>query len=142
MHVIKVHPGQPVPKKSKEQALADKREYNRKYRERKLAEGLTTGGTSPKKRPMTGHERYVMYRDKYRAQGLNAKGKPLKMGGKALSAIRKAQKMRRQRERREKLRLLNGAQPQQEPMDNLGDTARAIILAAQVLRSVSVGLKL
>lgn len=124
MHKVKIHRfrdrghGQ-----TREEKLAKSRAYNRAYRER------------------------------MKAAGLSSTGKPYKMKSRrGINAIQHAQKMRRQRERREKenQRLLNGAavSPQRDPFDpdkpqdNLGESARAIIMAAQVLRSVSVGLKL
>lgn len=36
----------------------------------------------------------------------------------------------------------NGIAPQPQPTDHMADAARAIMLAAQVLRSVSIGMKL
>jgi len=54
----------------------------------------------------------------------------------ARANMSKAQSLRRSLEKGQV--LLNGIEPQ----DNIGESARAIILAAQVLRSVSVGLKL
>lgn len=78
----------------------------------------------------------------YHARGLNAHGEPFGRSPLA-KAMRKSWARRATQKGKE---LLNGAitstpNPEQ-PTDNMGDTARAIIMAAQVLRSVSLGMKL
>lgn len=176
-HVRAMHPGMPVPRRSPEEVRLLKIEENRRRREKFWALGLTSGGTprktgfrrtprKPLREPsmlskMSNRERYLYYKERNRIRGLNAKGQPFKrtvaglttrgqpfkVSRTAATNIAHAQKMRRQRERREKERLLNGTAPlaqaePQQPQDNLGDSARAIIMAAQVLRSVSIGMKL
>lgn len=95
-------------------------------------------------------QKYKERAEKYHKQGLTSQGKPFKNSAvslgmrKAFSKKHKAnpkasQIARRQRE----AGLLNGATttPEQQT-DNMGDSARAIIMAAQVLRAVSLGIKL
>lgn len=76
---------------------------------------------------------------RWHAAGLTAQGKPFKN-----SAVSRG--MRKAIANRKKQELLNGAANVETvpatATDNLGDSARAIIMAAQVLRAVSLGMKL
>jgi hypothetical protein len=133
--------------------LQRKRLYNKQLREANIAKGLTGAG-KPRKRPFrprtasvphyqTKAYRRDIYRrqvERYRQRGLNASGKPYRrISAAGKRSIAKAQKLRREREKAQ----LNGmTAPQAAPTDSIGESARAILVAAQVLRSVSVGLKL
>lgn len=154
LHTTRVHSGRFLIL-TPEERLARKRAYNAKLRARNIAAGLTSSGKQKKPIGITAsrtkqykHQKYLERVAHFHALGLTAQGRKPKskirgrMTPKHLSALRRAQKTRRQRERREREAMLNGATTIQKPTDNIGESAKAIILAAQVLRSVSVGLKL
>jgi hypothetical protein len=168
MHTVRMHTHRFPIRKTKAQAQEAKRELNRRIRERNIAKGLTGGG-KPRKVPYRPHpnrrvgitvggvapsqtkeyKRQVYLRQvaRYKRQGLNAQGKPYAakhITKKGMRNILKAQKLRREREQMQKISHLNGVTaPVAEPAtDTIGESARAILVAAQVLRSVSVGLKL
>jgi hypothetical protein len=97
---------------------------------RKHTKGWSTHGNFKGKRK----KKYPSDSPAYR----KAKYEMSKVSAKARTNISKAQSLRRALEKGQV--LTNGTSP--IPGDNIGESARAIILAAQVLRSVSVGLKL
>lgn len=141
-HVISHHPDQPMPHMTKEQILARKRVLNAQWRatrkvKKKPAKRLTP---FPSDTPEYRRAMYRRHVARNAAKGLNAHGEPFKLPQRAVTAIQKAQKIRRARERREKLASTPQAQP--TPGDNMAETARAVMIAAQVLRAVSVGLNL
>lgn len=141
-HVISHHPDQPMPHMTKEEMLARKRVLNAQWRatrkvKKKPAKRLTP---FPSDTPEYRRAMYRRHVARNAAKGLNAHGEPFKLPQRAVTAIQKAQKIRRARERREKLASTPQAQP--TPGDNMAETARAVMIAAQVLRAVSVGLNL
>lgn len=102
---------------SREAVLERKRQYNKRYRAR-LKQGLPGAGTGiqphnarpPIKRklglgsyhPSYKRMAYLRQRERYAAMGLNAHGKPFKVGHSALRNIQIAQSRRRKREALEK----------------------------------------
>lgn len=141
-HVISHHPDQPIPHMTKEEMLARKRVLNAQWRATRKVKKKRTKRLTPFPSD-TPEYRRAMYRRhvaRNAAKGLNAHGEPFKLPQRAVTAIQKAQKIRRARERREKLASTPQAQP--TPGDNMAETARAVMIAAQVLRAVSVGLNL
>jgi hypothetical protein len=123
-------------------AYQRKMERQARYRAENIKAGLTSSG-KPRRRDYPSesseakHRAYLKQKARFHAMGLTAQGKPVKkkFTAKTLRKFSMAQKLRRQRE------MLNGVTPEKQT-DSMGESARAIILAAQVLRSVSVGLKI
>lgn len=104
----------------------------------------------PSDSPEYRKQKYRETVERYHARGLNAHGEPFK-GNKMSQIMRKSWARRRQSmgkaqpiHRKKAIKqLLNGVAPTPTPeQDNMGDSARAIIMAAQVLRAVSLGMKL
>lgn len=137
MHKVRVHTHRfgRNPMKTREQILQGKRDYNKRLRQRNIAMGLTSSG-QPRKMPLRKspakvppykskaykRKSYLKQAARFRAMGLTTQGRiPVR-------AKRNA--------------LLNGVAEPQPETDAMGESARAIIVAAQVLRSVSLGLKL
>lgn len=148
MHCRMTHPEKPIPHLSPEQQLARKREYNRRNRMRNIKKGLTGAGKARTRSKGTGYvphsltkqykrETYLRQKARYKAAGLTSQGRIP-----AASSRRKMSMAQQARRRRELLNGISAPQEQPQPIDPMGEAAKAIIVAAQVLRSVSVGLKL
>ena len=120
-----------------EQRKANRREYQKQIRQRRLAQGLTSKGT-PVKRPYHWTRQKGGLMSIERRQQISASLKGKRWTPQHRAAYRATMK-------RKKQELLNGSQQlteEKNTADNMGESARAIIMAAQVLRSVAVGLKL
>lgn len=149
LHIKRDHHGFEQPVMSKDEELARKRIFNERSRAKTKARAKVTAWNAEAvpyyKTKKHRREKYLEQVARFREQGLTAQGKPFRrkprghMSAAALRNVRKAQQERRERERN-----LNGAAPAlaQPATDNMGEAARAIIVAAQVLRSVGIGLKL
>jgi hypothetical protein len=159
MHRIRVHTaagkagamrGSKRANKNRSEVLAARREYQQRLRDRYYAEGRNSKGQlmppgwkpNPRKHfryPSDSTEykraKYQEYKQRNRAAGLNARGKPLR--AKASEAM-KASWARR------KAAAAENSNSIQEPgaTDYSGEAARAILLAAKVIRGVAASLKL
>lgn len=148
MHRIRAHVKRwsGVPKKWPDKPNWQSKEYRRmKYREqveRYHAKGLNAHGQPFKNSAVSiGMQKA---HNRRRAAGIPhpLEKSPSRMSAKGKRNVAMAQFRRRERERQQ---LLNGAAATPPPtpeQDNMGDSARAIIMAAQVLRAVSLGIKL
>ena len=125
----------------REQELARKRAYNKTYRTR--IKQLSNLAHRIPKRPVANQcpkcGKMFGSRPALRMHNIRAHGRGWSTK-KKFSHLNKSRKKSRKYRR---TTLLNGAAaPPPEIKDAMGDSARAIIMAAQVLRSVNVGMKL
>jgi hypothetical protein len=142
---------------TREERLAHRRAYQHQLRERYYREGkdsrgqLRPPGWKPRRRSIKALRRLLVgypseqpeykrrkYREKvkeYRAAGLNAKGQPLK-------GSNKSQRMSVAMKESWAKRRTAGPEPIVTNTDPLSDAAKAILLAAKVLRGTLTALKL
>jgi hypothetical protein len=161
MHRIRVHTaagkagamrGSKRANRNRSEVLAARREYQQRLRDRYYAEGRNSKGQlmppgwkpNPRKHfryPSDSTEykraKYQEYKQRNRAAGLNARGKPLK--------TKASEAMKASWARRKAAAAAENSNSIQEPpgaTDYSGEAARAILLAAKVIRGVAASLKL
>lgn len=157
MHRIRVHTaagklgavkGSRHAKKNRAEELAKRREYQQNLRERYYAEGkdskghLRAPGWKPRRyrfrsdTPEYKKAKYEQYKQRNIAAGLNARGKPRKSKN-VSQAMKESWARRKAAAEQSNNNIEPGA-----TTDYSGEAARAILLAAKVIRGVATSLKL